>query len=93
MRIFRFNELNENVNVAKTQDQSKQNNYLFNRNEISDLLDKSDIPDSIFHDKFSQRGKYEVVSFLKEGDPSQYYFEEILNILEEYGADISDFII
>lgn len=87
MKILRFNELN----TAKTTDVEVQNKFILKSNEIAELLDETDIPDDLFYEKFKQRNKKTVVNFMKKGSPSQDYFEEIINILEAYGADVSDF--
>lgn len=87
MKIFRFNELN----TAKTMDLEKHKNLLGNRSEIATLVEESDIPDDVFKEKFFQNNKRMVANFLRVGDPSQYYLEEILNILESYGSDVEDF--
>lgn len=79
--------------TAKTVDRDKQKLYLNNRVKIADLLRKSDIPDSEFKERFDQLDKQTAIKFIENGSPSQYYFEEILNMLGESGIDISEFII
>ena len=90
------NEINEKIDspkTAKTMDREKQDFYILNRMEIIDMLEETDIPDSEFKEKIGQIDKRTAISFIKDGRPSQYYFEEILNILGEHGADISNFIL
>lgn len=52
---------------------------------IADILEKADIPD----EEFTPQRKSTAVYFMREGRPSEFYLNKIVDILKKYDVDVS----
>ena len=53
------------------------------------LLEENDLSDSDVFSEFKQYDKWVIINFLKNGNPSEWYLEKLLNFLKEKGIDTS----
>lgn len=81
---------NEKIETSKTLDKEKMSNYKDHKGYLAYTLVDMDIPDDVIKNRLGQLNKRTAFDFILDGYPSQEYYEEVINLIEEYGGDVED---
>jgi hypothetical protein len=76
--------------VSEMRQHHETSNIVLNRLDIIEPLSKLDNDDPEFKERFTQNDVSVAINFIKNGNPSEWYLEEIVKYLKEKGIEVSD---